>query len=405
MGVQGRRHVEVRCLTCLAALAGLLGCSGHALRVAPGHDSGAVVPVFDAIAADVGNGPADSGGSGTAPDTVAANLEAGVVGQKDASADANTSAATTIDAGLAEAGVVELEAGTCRREDASADTSPRTDAPVDTGVPDAGVVDAGVPDAPADAPQAPDASNGPDAKPSLDACVPLTCRNNTTCDFGDYCGTIGDGCGGTLNCPTTCPTTGWVCKYGVCKPGASICVALSCLTSSGNHYCGDIGDGCGETVHCGACPKLGWICQNGICIGPPSVCTPTPCDLLVSGVESCGIICDDECGGTRDCGACKKSGWTCSGNRCMGPPSCRPLTCTPAGGQYCGAIGDGCGGTLDCGQQCSDGSTCGERVYGVCGPSTDIPPPPIPPSPPDGYWPCSLPPPAASPCPPPSPAP
>jgi hypothetical protein len=87
----------------------------------------------------------------------------------------------------------------------------------------------------------------------------------------------------------------------------------------------------------------------------------------------------------------------------MGPLSCRSLTCNPAGGQYCGAIGDGCGGTLDCGSQCSDGSICGERVYGVCGSSTDIPVPPIPPSPPVPNWPCSPPPPA--PCPPPPPPP
>ena len=402
VAVQSCGHSSIRCLSGLAALAGLLGCSGHALRVAPGSGSDAPVPVFDAIAADVSGGPAGSGGWGTATDTVTGNLEAGVVGQKDAIADTNTSTDSKIDAGLPDAGVVELEAGTYRREDASADTSPRADAPTDTGIPDAGVVDAGVPDGPADAPQVQDATSGLDVEPSLDACVPLACSNRTSC-VSDYCGTIGDGCGGTLNCPTTCPEHDWVCKDGLCVGSPPTCPLTTCTTPNGNHYCGDIYDGCGGSVHCGACTKPGWICQNGLCIGPPSVCTPIPCDLLVSGVESCGIICGDGCGGTQDCGACKKSGWICSGNRCMGPLSCRSLTCNPAGGQYCGAIGDGCGGTLDCGSQCSDGSICGERVYGVCGSSTDIPVPPIPPSPPVPNWPCSPPPPA--PCPPPPPPP
>src|SRR4051794_3469520 len=29
--------------------------------------------------------------------------------------------------------------------------------------------------------------------------------------------------------------------------------------------------------------------------------------------------------------------------------TCMPVTCTPPGGRYCGAIGDGCNATIDCG--------------------------------------------------------
>src|SRR5262249_16216866 len=29
--------------------------------------------------------------------------------------------------------------------------------------------------------------------------------------------------------------------------------------------------------------------------------------------------------------------------------NCTPVSCTPAGGQYCGKIGDGCNRNLDCG--------------------------------------------------------
>jgi hypothetical protein len=91
-----------------------------------------------------------------------------------------------------------------------AGSPPPIDTAVDAVLPDAVVVDAGVPDAPVvdaaisdslrDAPQVPDSNGSLDAEPSLDACVPITCNNHATCDYGDYCGTIGDGCGGTLDC-------------------------------------------------------------------------------------------------------------------------------------------------------------------------------------------------------------
>ena len=257
-GVQSRGYAKIRCLGCLAAvlLAGLLGCGGHGLRVAPGHDSDAVAPVPDAIAADLSHGPLDSGGSGTTTDTVTSSLEAGVAGQKDASADTGTD--TKIEAGLPDAGVVDLAAGPDHRVAAGADTSARADAAIDAVLAEAGVVDVGVPDAPADAPQVPDVTRSPDAGPSLDACVPLACSNRMTC-VSDYCGTIGDGCGGTLHCPTTCPNALWSCVDGVCKSGLEThCVPLSCITYAGNYYCGDIYDGCGGTVHCGACARAGW---------------------------------------------------------------------------------------------------------------------------------------------------
>jgi hypothetical protein len=355
------RPAKVHFVNCLAAvlLAGLLGCSKHALKTASGPD--AAVPVSDAMAADVSNDPVDFGGSGTATDTIIDNLEAGVAAQ-----DAGAAIGTGIDA----------------------------------GVPDAGVVDAGALDAPADAP--PDGDSTPDAERRLDACVPLACSNYATC-VGDYCGTIGDGCGGTLNCPTKCPGNGWVCEDSVCK-GSVFCLASTCFTANGNQYCGDIYDGCGGTVHCGACAKAGWICQNGLCIGPPSVCKPTTCDGP-NGEGYCGTICN-ACGGSIDCGTtCPKSGWFCVDGSCKGGPSCPRLTCNPTGGQYCGAIGDGCGGTIDCGRQCSDGSTCGERVTGVCGSSSDISAPPPPPPPPLPAIPLSCGQPPPIPCPPPPPPP
>jgi hypothetical protein len=48
------------------------------------------------------------------------------------------------------------------------------------------------------------------------------------------------------------------------------------------------------------------------------------------------------------------------------PDGCRPLTCTPLDGRYCGLIGDGCSGSVDCGQ-CPSGQVCGLRTPNVCG--------------------------------------
>jgi len=76
------RPAKVHFVNCLAAvlLAGLLGlqqaCAEDSFR--PGRR---VVPVSDAMAADVSNDPVDFGGSGTATDTIIDNLEAGVAAQ------------------------------------------------------------------------------------------------------------------------------------------------------------------------------------------------------------------------------------------------------------------------------------------------------------------------------------
>ncbi len=99
-------------------------------------------------------------------------------------------------------------------------------------------------------------------------CTPATCEAPS----GDhYCGTIGDTCGGTLDCGTTCPKDGWVCDDNMCK-GNLACTPLTCVASSGDNYCGAIGDGCGGTLDCGpTCPKDGWVCDSGLCKAGPTV--------------------------------------------------------------------------------------------------------------------------------------
>ena len=187
---------------------------------------------------------------------------------------------------------------------------------------------------------------GTDGGASDAACVPTV----TTCTQpgGTYCGKIGNGCpGGSVDCGAC--QTGYTCTNGICIGGAS-CPAIAC-----GNYCGSIGDGCGRTLTCGSCSSSNQ-CNSGICASPG--CVPLTCNPA-TGTRYCGSI-GDGCGGTLDCGSCP-GGVACGSggvaNLCT-DPSCKPVTCTPTGGQYCGTIGDGCGGILNCGT-CANGMTCG----------------------------------------------
>lgn len=89
------------------------------------------------------------------------------------------------------------------------------------------------------------------------ACVPKKCS-----DLGASCGPVGDGCGGVLDCgictsPATCGGGG---TPSVCG-GSSACVprtAASC--SSLGFDCGLISDGCGGSVQCGTTCPFGGLC-------------------------------------------------------------------------------------------------------------------------------------------------
>ncbi len=90
---------------------------------------------------------------------------------------------------------------------------------------------------------------------------------------GRYCGTIGDGCGHSLDCGADCTAAGagWTCGgNGLCVGGAD-CSKVSCHNAKGvQQYCGDIGDGCGGTLHCPATCSNGGACGSG----SPNVCDP-----------------------------------------------------------------------------------------------------------------------------------
>ena len=201
-------------------------------------------------------------------------------------------------------------------------------------------------------------------------CMAKTC---TTATGDQYCGDIGDGCGSTVHCGTTCTKANWACQDGLCKaaPGSG-CLPLSCLTANGDQYCGDLGDACGGTVKCPAtCTKTGWVCDGGLCKGPIGVCTPLTCKPAGGG-QYCGTV-GDACGNPLPCGAdCSASGsnWVCdSKNVCVGGPDCVKVSCNNASGvqQYCGDIGDNCGGTLSCPATCPAGTTCNSNHVCGCG--------------------------------------
>jgi hypothetical protein len=259
---------------------------------------------------------------------------------------------------------------------------------------DAGVPDAAQDWAAQDAPLGADVVGGKDSAARADACVPLTCHD-PKCD--PYCGTIGDGCGGTLNCGDDCPP-GWTCEEGICRGAPAICAGLSCTTPYNYSYCGRIGDGCGRALDCGNCTTPGWQCVDSLCVGSRDACTPiSSCDAW-SGERYCGLF-GDGCGDALECGDCPV-GWTCVNSMCADNTSgwCRKVSCAPlGGGRYCGVIGDGCGSLLECGETCLDGGTCGQTRANVCGDSTMPDPPPLPPPtsppPPPPPAPCPAPPP------------
>src|SRR5258708_15618640 len=106
-------------------------------------------------------------------------------------------------------------------------------------------------------------------QPTPDGCVAVACRS----EAGLYCGVIGNGCNGQQDCGP-CPA-GMVCgangNPNVCGYAGDACTPLKCAQTSGT-YCGSIGDGCGRQLMCPSCTG-GFTCGGGgslgIC-GPPT---------------------------------------------------------------------------------------------------------------------------------------
>ena len=143
------------------------------------------------------------------------------------------------------------------------------------------------------------------------------------------------------------------------------CASGSCVTtcqpSTCNmlHYqCGTVSDGCGGTLNCGTCQGNQTCSASGQCI---TTCQPKTCANL--GYQ-CGTI-SDGCGGTLNCGTCQGN-QTCSNGSCV--TNCQnqcqlgDKRCSGSGYQVCGNYnGDGCavwGQIVNCGanQFCQDGN-------------------------------------------------
>jgi hypothetical protein len=83
------------------------------------------------------------------------------------------------------------------------------------------------------------------------ACTPATCAG-----LGFNCGSISNGCGGTLNCGTC--AGGQTCTNNIC----TACTPTTCAAQGKN--CGSISNGCGGTLNCGTCGRRK-TCANNVC--------------------------------------------------------------------------------------------------------------------------------------------
>ena len=140
------------------------------------------------------------------------------------------------------------------------------------------------------------------------------------------------------------------------------CVPTTCSALGKN--CGTVANGCGGTLNCGSCASGQTCSASNIC---QAACVPTTCSALG---KNCGTVANG-CGGTLNCGSCA-TGQTCNTNNVCQTPTCTPTTCAAAG-KTCGSLSDGCGGTLNCGS-CAAGQTCStsnvcQSTTGSCTPS------------------------------------
>jgi len=182
-------------------------------------------------------------------------------------------------------------------------------------------------------------------------CGVPSCTRITSCPSGMNCGSVADGCGGTVTCGTTCPQ-GQICGGGglanVCGGGSvagdggpgSTCQPI---TTCPLNFCGPIADGCGGVIQCGNCPSPEVCGANGVAsqCGGSNQCTQTPQATACAGF-TCGFQ-PDGCGGLWSCGSCP-TGESCglfAANQCASPSG----PCIPTGNTAtCAKNSDCCSG-------------------------------------------------------------
>jgi len=102
-----------------------------------------------------------------------------------------------------------------------------------------------------------------------------------------------------INTSTTPPTGNGPAESA--HMGGGSCTPGTC--SSLQSECGSLADGCGGTLNCGSC-GTGEACVDNLCD-----CVPTTCSALGA---TCGSV-SDACGGSLSCGTCS-GGMTCGTN-------------------------------------------------------------------------------------------
>jgi len=137
--------------------------------------------------------------------------------------------------------------------------------------------------------------------------------------YGDPCKTSGTTCSTSQSCCSRscvnsappgkrfkgiCGCTATSCGIGQVCSGGQCCTPTTC--AGRNATCGSIDDGCGGTLDCGSCSGFD-SCVNNVC-----QCTPKTCEELSA---SCGSI-DDGCGTMLDCGSCHNANASCVNNFC-----------------------------------------------------------------------------------------
>ncbi len=159
-------------------------------------------------------------------------------------------------------------------------------------------------------------------------CTPTTCLT-----LGRTCGTVSDGCAGTLNCGSC--LTGFSCAVnGTCMKESEDCIASTTCSTFGKN-CGTISDGCSGSLNCGAC-STGYTCFNNVCINSNDIGD----ENIQQQNSDCGDILDYQCGTRTICdklvnfGNCP-NGYYCNNNLCIAKNdlSCTGVTCPS--GEYC----------------------------------------------------------------------
>ncbi|MFP2907073.1 hypothetical protein ACLESD_18900 [Pyxidicoccus sp. 3LFB2] len=201
------------------------------------------------------------------------------------------------------------------------------------------------------------ANNEAEASLEVVTCVPTTCTAE-----GATCGSIPDGCGGTLSC-------------GSCPSGQSCGTSntCECAPETDSTFCARLGKTCGAVTAQDNCDNPRTVsscgtCASGQSCGAANTCACTPetnaqfCSRLGT---NCGSTWGtDNCGATRsvsNCGTCSASDW-CVSNTCQAQTD----DCDDSPVPPCPAPGEGChyepaplvcvSGTLSCGLLVCDGS-------------------------------------------------